>query len=205
MNYNPTYAISLFFDDDSTQILNSLINSIAEITGNFYVVENHIPPHITLGMFKGTKDTEQKLCEMEHYACPTIGSCQGLYTANTLACLTEMMGMSLEGCATASAVSSKKRRIAFFTAILVICTACIGITISIQMNKYHEEEIENQGELNNNQLYQLDQQVFKSKFINSFNNKITGKHENIKKIEEAKAIIYSNNFEEPNVSFSNTL
>jgi hypothetical protein len=63
MNYNPTYAISLFFDDDSTQNLNSLINSIAEITGNFYVVENHIPPHITLGMFKGTKDTEQKLCE----------------------------------------------------------------------------------------------------------------------------------------------
>jgi len=54
-----------------------------------------------------------KLTEMEHYACPTFGSCQGLYTANTLACLTEVMGMSLPGCATASAVSSKKRRIAF--------------------------------------------------------------------------------------------
>ena len=63
MNKNPTYAISLFFDDDSTQNLNSLINSIAEITGNFYVEDNHIPPHITLGMFKGTKDTEQKLCD----------------------------------------------------------------------------------------------------------------------------------------------
>ena len=50
---------------------------------------------------------------MEHYACPTFGSCQGLYTANTLACLTEVMGMSLPGCATAAAVSSKKRRIAF--------------------------------------------------------------------------------------------
>jgi len=32
----------------------------------------------------------------------------------------------------------KKRRIAFFATILVICTACIGITISIQMNKYYE-------------------------------------------------------------------
>ncbi len=55
----------------------------------------------------------EKLQEMEHYACPTFGSCQGLYTANTMACLTEVMGMSLSGCATASAVSAKKRRIAF--------------------------------------------------------------------------------------------
>lgn len=63
MNTKFTYAISLFFDDDSTQNLNSLINSIAEITENFYVVENRIPPHITLGMFKGTKESEEKLCE----------------------------------------------------------------------------------------------------------------------------------------------
>ena len=62
----------------------------------------------------------EKLCEMEHYACPTIGSCQGLYTANTLACLTEVMGMSLVGCATAAAVSSKKRRLAFESG-LAIC------------------------------------------------------------------------------------
>lgn len=45
-------------------------------------------------------------------ACPGAGSCQGLYTANTMACLTETMGMSLEGCGTALAVSAKKRRIA---------------------------------------------------------------------------------------------
>ena len=62
----------------------------------------------------------EKLCEMEHFACPTIGACQGLYTANTLACLTEVMGMSLEGCATASAVSSKKRRIAFDSGYTVV-------------------------------------------------------------------------------------
>jgi dihydroxy-acid dehydratase len=45
-------------------------------------------------------------------ACPGAGSCQGLYTANTMACLTETMGMSLPGCGTALAVSAKKRRIA---------------------------------------------------------------------------------------------
>ena len=66
-----------------------------------------------VGRYRIGEITREKLCEMEHYACPTIGSCQGLYTANTLACLTEVMGMSLSGCATASAVSSKKRRIAF--------------------------------------------------------------------------------------------
>ncbi len=66
-----------------------------------------------VGKYRIGEITKEKLCEMEHYACPTIGSCQGLYTANTLACLTEVMGMSLPGCASASAVSSKKRRIAF--------------------------------------------------------------------------------------------
>ncbi len=53
---------------------------------------------------------ELECLEME--ACPGAGSCQGLYTANTMACLTETMGMSLPGCGTALAVSSRKRRIA---------------------------------------------------------------------------------------------
>jgi len=54
----------------------------------------------------------QDLACLEMEACPGAGSCQGLYTANTMACLTETLGMSLPGCATALAVSSKKRRIA---------------------------------------------------------------------------------------------
>lgn len=66
-----------------------------------------------VGRYRAGEITEEKLNEMEHFACPTIGSCQGLYTANTLACLTEVMGMSLPGCASASAVSSKKKRLAF--------------------------------------------------------------------------------------------
>lgn len=57
------------------------------------------------------KDSD--VAELEMCACPGAGSCQGMYTANTMACVTEALGMSLPGCATALAVSSKKRRIAF--------------------------------------------------------------------------------------------
>lgn len=73
-----------------------------------------------VGRYRAGEITEEKLHEMEHYACPTMGACQGLYTANTLACLTEVMGLSIEGCATASAVSSKKRRIAFESGFLSV-------------------------------------------------------------------------------------
>jgi dihydroxy-acid dehydratase len=60
---------------------------------------------------KGEISPEDLVC-LEMEACPGAGSCQGLYTANTMACITETLGMSLPGCATALAVSSKKRRIA---------------------------------------------------------------------------------------------
>ena len=72
-----------------------------------------------VGRYRIGDITLEKLQEMEHYACPTFGSCQGLYTANTMACLTEVMGMSLSGCATASAVSAKKRRIAFDSGFII--------------------------------------------------------------------------------------
>ncbi|MBL7070091.1 MAG: dihydroxy-acid dehydratase [Candidatus Omnitrophica bacterium] len=60
---------------------------------------------------KGEISGEELSC-LEMEACPGAGSCQGLYTANTMACITETLGMSLPGCATALAVSAKKRRIA---------------------------------------------------------------------------------------------
>ncbi len=60
---------------------------------------------------KGEISAEELTC-LEMEACPGAGSCQGLYTANTMACLTETMGMSLPGCGTALANSAKKRRIA---------------------------------------------------------------------------------------------
>jgi len=66
-----------------------------------------------VGRFKAGKidETERKALEAE--ACPSCGSCQGLYTANTMACLTEAMGLSLPYCATAPAVLNKKVRIAY--------------------------------------------------------------------------------------------
>jgi dihydroxy-acid dehydratase len=56
--------------------------------------------------------TEDALGELECAAMPGCGSCQGLYTANTMACMTEAMGMSLAGCAAIPAVDAAKLRIA---------------------------------------------------------------------------------------------
>ncbi|MDD5568236.1 MAG: dihydroxy-acid dehydratase [Candidatus Omnitrophica bacterium] len=60
---------------------------------------------------KGDISAEELSC-LEMEACPGAGSCQGLYTANTMACLTEAIGLSIPGCGTALAASAKKRRIA---------------------------------------------------------------------------------------------
>jgi len=56
--------------------------------------------------------TEHELKSLEDVACPSCGSCSGLFTANTMSCLTEALGMSLPYCATAPATSSSKIRIA---------------------------------------------------------------------------------------------
>jgi dihydroxy-acid dehydratase len=58
------------------------------------------------------KMSEKELAELEQVACPGCGSCNGMFTANTMACMTEALGMSLPGCATALAVSEAKTRIA---------------------------------------------------------------------------------------------
>jgi len=59
--------------------------------------------------------TDEELAEFELEACPGAGSCQGLYTANTMAIVTEGLGLSLPGCSTALAVSGKKARIAYLS------------------------------------------------------------------------------------------
>ncbi|WP_438316218.1 dihydroxy-acid dehydratase [Candidatus Caldatribacterium sp. SIUC1] len=66
-----------------------------------------------VGRYRKGDIDEAELFALEEEACPGGGSCQGLYTANTMACLVETMGMSLPGCGTALAVSAKKRRIAY--------------------------------------------------------------------------------------------
>lgn len=66
-----------------------------------------------MAQYKAGVIDEQELKICEDHACPTAGSCQGLFTANTMAILTETLGMSLVRCGTSLAVSSMKRRIAF--------------------------------------------------------------------------------------------
>ncbi|MGC8961502.1 MAG: dihydroxy-acid dehydratase, partial [Candidatus Bathyarchaeia archaeon] len=65
-----------------------------------------------LGRLKGGELAVDELKELEDRACPTCGSCSGMFTANTMACLTEALGMSLPYCGTTPAVDSMKLRIA---------------------------------------------------------------------------------------------
>ena len=71
--------------------------------------------------------TEDALCDLERCAMPGCGSCQGLYTANTMACMTEAMGMSLPGCAAIPAVDAAKLRIARETGEAVLALVKKGI------------------------------------------------------------------------------
>ena len=64
--------------------------------------------------------SDREVEELETCACPGAGSCQGMYTANTMACVTEALGMSLPDCATALAVSAEKKRIAFESGRVIV-------------------------------------------------------------------------------------
>jgi len=65
-----------------------------------------------MGKVFAEKMTIQELDTLEDVACPGCGSCNGMFTANTMACLTEALGMSLPYCATTLAQSASKIRIA---------------------------------------------------------------------------------------------
>ena len=81
-----------------------------------------------VGRCQAGEISEDEVSKLEMEACPGPGSCQGLYTANTMSCLTESMGMSLPGCATALAVSSKKRRIGYESGLKIVDLVNKGIT-----------------------------------------------------------------------------
>lgn len=74
----------------------------------------------SVGKYRDGVINEKRLLELEEASCPSAGACQGMYTANTMACLTEIIGMSLPFCSTSSAVSSMKRRIAFESGIQIV-------------------------------------------------------------------------------------
>jgi len=65
-----------------------------------------------VGEVAAGKMSMEELKMVEDYAFPGCGSCNGMYTANSMACITEALGLSMPGCATALAVSSAKLRIA---------------------------------------------------------------------------------------------
>jgi len=81
-----------------------------------------------VGQYHAGKISEEELHKLELRACPGPGSCQGLYTANTMACVTEALGMSLPGCATALACLAKKERIAYESGVRVVELVRQGIT-----------------------------------------------------------------------------
>ena len=72
-----------------------------------------------VGRYRQGLITEHELTCLEMEACPGQGSCQGLYTANTMSCITETMGMSLPGCGTALAGFAKKRRISYLSGMRI--------------------------------------------------------------------------------------
>ncbi|MBS6713768.1 MAG: dihydroxy-acid dehydratase [Ruminococcus sp.] len=65
-----------------------------------------------VGEFNAGKITEEKLREYECKTCPTCGSCSGMYTANSMNCLTEALGMGLRGNGTIPAVYSARIELA---------------------------------------------------------------------------------------------
>ncbi len=65
-----------------------------------------------VGAYAAGKLTEEGLTECENKTCPTCGSCSGMYTANSMNCLTEVLGMGLKGNGTIPAVYSERIRLA---------------------------------------------------------------------------------------------
>ncbi|BAF58707.1 dihydroxyacid dehydratase/phosphogluconate dehydratase [Pelotomaculum thermopropionicum SI] len=73
-----------------------------------------------VGMVYAGAMTEEELHEFEEAACPGCGSCAGMFTANSMNCLTEALGMALPGNGTLPAVSAARRRLAKLTGIQIM-------------------------------------------------------------------------------------
>ena len=73
-----------------------------------------------VGSYYSGKMNEEELNEWTENACPTCGSCSGMYTANSMNCLTESLGMALRGNGTIPAVYSKRLRLAKETGMKIM-------------------------------------------------------------------------------------
>lgn len=81
----------------------------------------------TVGGYINGKVSDDELSEVEDYSCPGAGSCAGLYTANTMACMIEAMGMSLPGSGTIPAVDARRTRLAKLTGMKILELLKAGI------------------------------------------------------------------------------
>ena len=81
-----------------------------------------------INVFEGWQAGGETLGILEEAACPGAGSCAGLFTANTMACLTEALGLSLPGCATTHAVDARKIRQAKLSGMKIMELVEQGIT-----------------------------------------------------------------------------
>jgi dihydroxy-acid dehydratase len=72
--------------------------------------------------------SDEELLQIERNACPTVGSCAGMFTANTMACAAEALGMSLPGSASAPAVDRRRDDLAFCCGEAVMTLLDLGIT-----------------------------------------------------------------------------
>ena len=73
-----------------------------------------------VGAYTAGKINEEQLCEFERKVCPTCGSCSGMYTANSMNCLTEAIGMALSGNGTIPAPLSARLRFAKHTGMQIM-------------------------------------------------------------------------------------
>lgn len=74
----------------------------------------------SVGAFLNGKMSEDELKEVEEFSCPGAGSCAGMYTANTMACMIEALGLSLPGSGTIPAVDARRIRLAKHTGMKIM-------------------------------------------------------------------------------------
>lgn len=91
-------------------------------------------------LFEQEKISKEDYEDLIHNTCPGAGSCSGLYTANSMACVTEALGLSLMTCASTHAVDPMKGEIAFQSGKRIVELVRSGITISDILT---EDAIEN--------------------------------------------------------------
>ncbi len=99
------------------------------LTGNWQGKKvNLISVFEGIGAVRANRLSEEGLCSLEDEACPTCGSCAGMFTANSMNCLSEAIGLSLPGNGTIPAVSSARIRLAKETGKRAVGLVDDGIT-----------------------------------------------------------------------------